>query len=140
MFPLHIYLFGKFEIECHEQALAGLETHKAQELLSYLLLYRDRAQPREILADLLGNHEQNIDLRKSFRQALWRLQTALDSRPESRNCGLLWVEPDWIQLNPKATFWLDVVEFEAAFGAVYNIEVEKFSKSRIGVNGELGLT
>ena len=131
MFPLRIYLFGKFKIECHEQVLAGLEARRAQELLSYLLLYRDRAHSREVLADLLGNHEHGVDVRKSFRQALWRLQTALDSRPELRDCCLLWVEPDWIQLNPKVAFWLDVAEFEAAFGAVHNIQVEKLEPHHI---------
>jgi len=53
MTVLRISLFGKFDVQWGEQAIAGLDSSKVQELLCYLLLYRDRLHPREALAGLL---------------------------------------------------------------------------------------
>jgi DNA-binding SARP family transcriptional activator len=125
----HIYLFGKYEVKWADQILTSLEAGKAQELFCYLLLYREHPHSREALADLLWGDRFNAQVKKCFRQTLWRLQTNLKAQPELRNCCLLLVEPDWIQLNPAADLWLDVAEFEIAFEAMQGIPAEAL-KSR----------
>jgi DNA-binding SARP family transcriptional activator len=51
MFRIH--LFGRFRVEYGEETVEGLGTFKVQELLSYLLIHRNRPRPREALAALL---------------------------------------------------------------------------------------
>jgi DNA-binding SARP family transcriptional activator len=46
---------------------------------------------------------------------LWQLQSALAPQSETSNERILLVEPEWIQLNPEADFWLDVAVLEHAF-------------------------
>ena len=53
MSTLRIRLLGQFHVERGNEILADRYPPKLQELLSYLLLYRDRRHPREILASLL---------------------------------------------------------------------------------------
>src|SRR5690349_5654465 len=48
-----VHLFGKLALQRDAQPLHPLDTRKAQELFCYLLLYRDRAHPREALASVL---------------------------------------------------------------------------------------
>lgn len=127
----HVYLFGKFEVEWAEQILTSLESGKVQELFCYLLLYRDHPHSREALADLLWGDRPNAQVKKCLRQTLWRLQTSLKSQPELRNCCLLLVEPDWIQLNPAADLWLDVTEFETAFDAMQGIPDEELESQHL---------
>lgn len=118
---LRIFLFGKFEVRCAEQALTNLEARKVQELFSYLLLYRDRPHARETLADLLWGNCSTTQSKGYLRKALWQLQTALDTQPELGNRGVLLIESDWIQLNPEADFWLDTAVFEQTFTLVQGV-------------------
>ena len=47
MFRIH--LFGRFRVEYDDEPVEGLGTFKVQELLSYLLVHRNRPRPRETL-------------------------------------------------------------------------------------------
>jgi len=116
---LRISLFGKFHVECDQQTLAGLDARKVQEMFCYLLLYRDRPHPRETLASLLWNTTSSAAQSKKYlRQALWKLQTAIDPQAEPTGTHVLLVDLDRVQLNPDADLWLDVAEFEQAFDLV----------------------
>jgi len=112
---LRIYLFGKLDIRCNGQPLSILHARKVQEMLCYLLLYRDRHHPRETLAGVLWENSTTSQSKKYLRQALWQLNVSLHSLPGSINTRLFLVELDWIRLNPEANIWLDVAEFEQAF-------------------------
>jgi DNA-binding SARP family transcriptional activator len=112
---LQISLFGRFDVRVEGQSLTGLDVRKTQELFGYLLLHRDRPHPREKLADLLWGEIPTSRSRGYLRKTLWQLQTALDPDGRSLEASVLLVEPDWVQLNPGATLWLDVARFEAAF-------------------------
>ena len=111
----NISLFGKFCVQRNGQVLDGLEARKVQELLCYLLLHRDHSLARETLASLLWPDTTTTLSKKSLRQALWQLQSALGSQDENIHERILLVEPDWIQLNPEADIWLDVAALEHAF-------------------------
>jgi DNA-binding SARP family transcriptional activator len=112
---LNIYLFGKFCVRRNEQILEGLDARKVQELFCYLLLHRDHSLPRETLASILWPDTTTVLSKKSLRQALWQLQSALGPQSESKNERILIVESEWIQLNREADFWMDVAVLERAF-------------------------
>jgi DNA-binding SARP family transcriptional activator len=118
---LRISLFGRMMVQCGESALSTLGTPKVQELFAYLLVYRDRAHHREILADALWGDRSSSKSRKSLRQSLWRLHCALRCSMGSAADSVLLVEPDWVRLNPQTELWLDVKVFEEAFGPVRGI-------------------
>lgn len=122
MSNLQIFLFGQFQVRFDEQVLVDFDGHKVQqELFSYLVLYRDRRHPREMLADLLWGDCSTAQAKGYLRKALWQLQTTLDAQLEPNNGRVLVVEADWVQINPKADLWLDVAEFERAFMLVQGL-------------------
>lgn len=118
---LNIYLFGKFCVRRDEQILEGLDARKVQELFCYLLLHRNHALPRETLASILWPDTTTLLSRKSLRQALWQLQSALGTQNEATSERILIVEPEWIRLNPEADFWLDVAVVEHAFDVAQKV-------------------
>lgn len=118
MFRFRIHLFGRFRVEYDQEPLEGLGTFKVQELLSYLLIHRNRPRPREALAALLWGDTPTDKSRKYLRQALWHLQTALRSRDAAAGDRILLVEDNWVQLNTRSEIWLDVAVLEESFAAL----------------------
>jgi len=118
---LNIYLFGKFCVRRNGQILEGFDARKVQELFCYLLLHRDHSLPRETLASILWPDTTTLLSKKSLRQALWQLQSALAPQSETSHERILLVEPEWIQLNPEADLWLDVAVLEHTFDLVQKV-------------------
>jgi len=118
---LNVRLFGKFSILLNEKPVHGLDACKLQELLSYLLIYREAPHPRETLAALLWGDSSTAQSKKYLRQALWQLQSALDSHNDDNRSRVFQVEPDWISLNKEAEIWLDVTVFEQAFASAREV-------------------
>ena len=109
MSSLRIYLLGRFHVESDGKPITnGLDSRKVQELFSYLLVSRDRPHPREALADLLWGDNSNVQARKYLRQALWQLQTALKSDGEPDENSLVFAEAEWVGINQRASYWLDI--------------------------------
>ena len=133
MSTLSIQLFGKFCVRRNEQVLEGFDARKVQELFCYLLLHRNHSLPRETLAGLLWPDTTTIQSKKNLRQALWQLQSALGSQTEPLNDRVLLVEPEWVQLNLEANFWLDVVIFEKAFDLVQKVPEQELDAQRVQV-------
>ena len=116
MSGMKIHLFGKFCVSRDEQPVQGFDALKEQELLTYLLINRNRPHSREILAGLLWGDVPTEKSKKYLRQALWHLQAALEAQPRGRGDGaVLSVEHNWVQLNAAGGLWLDVAVFEQAF-------------------------
>src|SRR5580765_3502766 len=133
MSTLSFHLFGKFSVCCDADAVKGLDAGKAQELLSYLLIHRDRPHPRETLASLLWGDTSTERSKKYLRQALWHLQTAFDEIGASAAGGVLQIEHDWVRLNPRGEFWLDVAAFEDAASAAQGISGKQLDPARAGL-------
>jgi len=130
MANLRIHLFGKLWIDYNGQVLKGFDSRKVQELFCYLLLNRNREQPREVLANLLWCENTTAQSKSYLRKALWQLQYTLECQTSlSTNCILL-VDSDWIQINAKADMWLDVEMFEQAYTPVMGIPGEKLDYHR----------
>lgn len=117
---LQFRLFGKFTAHRDAQVLKGLEASKDQELLGYLLLNRDRHHSREALAALLWGDIPTERSKKYLRQALWHLQTVLETGAGGQTPCIL-VDHEWLKLNPNNNLWTDVAEFEGAFAGVEGI-------------------
>jgi DNA-binding SARP family transcriptional activator len=115
---LHFRLFGKFTAHHDSGLLKGLDAGKDQELLSYLLIHRDRSHSREALATLLWGETSTEKSKKYLRQALWHLHAALNSDQEK---DVLLVDHDWLSLNPGSNLWTDVADFECAYSAAEGV-------------------
>jgi DNA-binding SARP family transcriptional activator len=108
-----VRMFGKFSVLLDEKPVNGLDACKLQELLSYLLVYHRTTHARETLATLLWGESSTAQSKKYLRQALWQIQSALDSRDQPER--IFHVEPDWISIDKRADVWVDVAVFEQAF-------------------------
>ena len=117
---LRFRLFGKFTAHHDAGLLTGLEASKDQELLSYLLIHRDRPHSREALASLLWADTSTEKSKKYLRQALWHLHAALNS-DNGNGTHFLLVDHDWLSLNPCSSLWTDVADFERAFAGAEGI-------------------
>ncbi len=121
MSTLSVQLFNKLCLRCNGQLLDSPEGGKAQELLCYLLLYRARPHARETLAGLLWDDTSEEQSRKYLRKALWQLQSVLQPYGEPGIGQVLLVDHEWLHINPNTDLWLDVAEFEQAFGQVQGV-------------------
>jgi len=113
--PLSVQMFGKFCVRRNEKKVNGLDAGKLQELLSYLLVFRDSPHAREGVAALLWGDSSTTQSKKYLRQALWQIQSALDSREHGKHDRIFHVEPNWISVDKSADVWVDVTVFEQAF-------------------------
>jgi DNA-binding SARP family transcriptional activator len=128
MSSLQFQLFGKFSVQRDSQSLHGIEASKEQELLSYLLIHRDRSHPREALASMLWGNASTERSRKYLRQALWHLHTTFEASEFSQPPALL-IEHDWVRINLHRDIWLDVAVFEQAFVATQGISGKHLDQS-----------
>ena len=117
---LRFRLFGKFTAQHDAGLLTGLDASKDQELLSYLLIHRDRPHSREALASLLWADTSTEKSKKYLRQALWHLHAALNS-DNGNGTDVLLVDHDWLSLNPCSNLWTDVADFERAFAGAEGV-------------------
>ena len=127
---LYFSLFNKLCVQLEKSSLT-LESQKIQELLSYLLLHRDRPHSREILANMLWS---DIPLRQSkryLRKALWQLQSTLGNGKGAANCNILLVDADWIQINPQSEYWLDIALFEQSFDVAQGMPGRELSSANV---------
>jgi DNA-binding SARP family transcriptional activator len=115
---LRFSLFAKFQARAGDRPVEGLHAPKVVELLSYLLVYRDRPHAREALAALQWADRPTAQAKKYLRQTLWQIQTALEA---GGSPPLLLVDVEWVQVDPQVAFWLDVTAFEEAFAEARNV-------------------
>ena len=108
--------------------LKGLEASKDQELLSYLLIHRDRPHSREALASLLWADTSTEKSKKYLRQALWHLHAALNSDNDNH---VLLVDHDWLSLNPCSKLWTDVADFERAFAGAEGVAGRQLDAEKV---------
>ena len=118
MGDIRFQLFGKFTVQVAGQRTSALDSGKVQELLAYLLIYRDKPHSREGLAELFWQASSTAQAKKYLRQSLWQMQHLL---PKGEAERLILIEPDWGRIAPGADYWLDVGEFEAAFQLAHGV-------------------
>jgi DNA-binding SARP family transcriptional activator len=116
MCALHVHVLGTFRVLSNDAVLAGFDANRPRELLSYLLLHRQRSYPREALAEQLWGDAAGSPPRKQLRQTLWQLQRALQPGEAPGHPAVLLVEGESIRIHPDADVWCDAVAFEQACG------------------------
>ncbi|HJQ24870.1 MAG TPA: bacterial transcriptional activator domain-containing protein [Blastocatellia bacterium] len=121
MAGLRISLLGRLCVRRDELVIEGTHANKIWEFFCYLLLHQDHPHPREVLAAMLWGNSPTAQSKKYLRQALWQLQSCLNSQGSPAGDRLLQIEPDWVLLNSKADFWLDVAVFEQAFNLAHGV-------------------
>lgn len=130
MSVLRFQLFGKFLVRRDERKLSGLEACKEQELLSYLIVHRNRPHPRESLASLLWANTPTERSKKYLRQALWHVVSALRDN-NSSGPSLMRVEHDWVQLDLHDGVWADVAVFDQAFATVQGVAGRQLDSAKV---------
>jgi DNA-binding SARP family transcriptional activator len=107
-------MFGRFDVYRPDPPPSTLGGRRARELLSYLVLHRNRPQQREALAGTLWNDLSPELARKRLRQALWQIQAAFNAHPDRAGANVLEVDPEWILMNSCDCLDVDVIRFEDA--------------------------
>ena len=137
MASIKVSLFGKFNLAYGEKR-TSIRARKVQELLIYLLIFRNRPQPRESLSEVLWADQPAITSKKNLRQTLWHLQSAFKEFRDSSRLELL-IDDGWIHIRLPANFWLDTAEFEGVFNQVhhrpaYELSVADFEAMQYAVD------
>ena len=65
MSGLKVRLFGKFIVEQDQEQVMGLDSHKVQELFSYILIHYDHPQSRESLSEVLWENQPPFKSKKN---------------------------------------------------------------------------
>jgi DNA-binding SARP family transcriptional activator len=131
MAQLQITLLGGFSVSYDGEALDDWGSSKAEELLCFLLLNRDRPHARELLASALWEHATTAQSKAYLRKALWNVQTTLKSRPGLAGLHVLSVTPGWIRCNPDVDLWLDVEALETAYRSAEALPGDDLNRSQV---------
>jgi len=116
MARLEIRLLGETEVRRDGQVLT-FPTQKVRELFVHLVLQRDRAHPRMVLANLLWPDADEEHGRANLRKALSLLRKMLGSERWLITSG------GAVRFSTKAgDFWLDSEEFERFSGSPKGLE------------------
>jgi DNA-binding SARP family transcriptional activator len=131
MSRISIWLLGRFQARVGDRDLRGLGGRKVQELICYVLLFRERCHHREVLAETLWGSSAGAQSRKYLRQALWQLRELTGAPGLGRQ--LLRMDAQWIEVSQEADFWLDVAELEAAFNLAQGAGGEQLTERQTAV-------
>ena len=118
MATLRISLFGSIHVAHAAWAPELKITRAVQALLAYLLLYRQRVHPREVLANLFWGDHCEGRARSCMSTALWRLRRALEPGGTTRGTYLVTTPMGEVGFNQQSDHWLDVAVFEEQVGLI----------------------
>lgn len=107
---MHVYLFGNFQIDTGADAEVALRPTAAR-LFAFLLLHRQMAHPREVVAETFWENSELNRARRNLNTTLWQLRKAFRETSD-RPANLIAATPEQIKLNREAELWLDVALFE----------------------------
>jgi DNA-binding SARP family transcriptional activator len=111
MSNLRISLLGEVRVTGNRSAEIRL-TPILEVLLAYLLLFRQRCHPREILIDLFWGEQSQEQARHYLSTVLWRLRRLLEPPGGPRGTYLTTTTAGHVGLNCESDYWLDVEAFE----------------------------
>ncbi len=106
MTTLKMLLLGGFELRGDDEPLPPPATLKACSLLAYLVVHRDRACSREVLADLFWPDRPHDKALHNLSTALWHIRRILPPG------DYILADAQTVQFNRESEHWLDVEEFE----------------------------
>jgi len=106
MTTLKICLLGEFELYGDDEPLPPPATLKARSLLAYLVVHRDHACPREVLADLFWPDRPRDKALHNLSTALWHIRRVLPPG------DYILADARTVRFSPYSDYWLDVALFE----------------------------
>lgn len=112
MAVLHVELFGRPRFTDDDRGVDLKLTHTIQALLAYLLVERNRAHSREVLASVFWSDNRQERAQASLNTALWRLRCAIESHSPPDCPFLLLNQQGEIAFNLNSSYWLDIEAFE----------------------------
>lgn len=134
MARVSIYLLGNFQVRVEDQWITRkFRTDKERALLAYLAQEGERPISRETLAELFWPDRLEGIGRTNLRQALLGVRKAIGDIGSEQ--PLLLINDENIQLNRKASFWLDTTAFSTRFQANYNQQFTSFSSCVLCAQG-----
>lgn len=113
MCQLNVCVLGQFTAQYQDRSPIRFVSLKEQELLSFLVLRRNRMHARELLAGILWGDTTTDRSKKNLRTELWRLRN--DTTPPDGSRSLVTATKEWIRLNPEADIWSDVNVLESTY-------------------------
>ena len=113
MSSLRVCLFGGFQIAHDSDPTANNKmTRGVKALLAYLLLFRHRIHPREVLTGLFWGDHSEERARSCLSTALWRVRRALEPEGTPKGTYIVTTSTGEVGFNQESSHWLDVAEFE----------------------------
>ncbi len=109
---MRISLFGGVRIEGGMLPTQTRITTTISNLLAYLILYRQRAHPRDVLASLLWSDYPQERARACLNTAVWRLRQVLEPPGSQKGGYLQTTSMGELSFNFQPDLWVDVAEFE----------------------------
>jgi len=93
---LQLHFLGTLDIRYDDQQLPKPPTLKSQSLLAYLILHRQRPQPRDRLVGLFWGDRPERRARSSLSTALWHIRRCLTHEE------LILSDPHTVQFDPQS--------------------------------------
>lgn len=124
-----IQLMGGMKISSQEASSAPSMTRQSQGLLAYLLLYRHRLHPREVLANQFWSDSTTAQARASFNTALWRVRSAIEPKGVPQGTYVVAAGRGDIGFNSASPHWLDVEQIESQVGPLLGRPILSLSPS-----------
>jgi len=115
MAVLRLSLLGPFTAALDDTPINNFRTNKAQALLIYLSVEKDRTHSRESLMELLWPGMPLESAQVNLRQTIYRLKKAIpevDNLSGGEPVELVLGDRQAVQLNPEAVVELDAAAFE----------------------------
>ena len=116
MSTLSVSLLGGFRAVRDGVPIRNFRSQKTQSLLAYLMIHRQRAHPRAILADRFWDSSNDSLTSSNLRSALYSLRQVLEGS-KGRLGKYVLIEGDSVHFNAESSYWLDVEEFEKSLAA-----------------------
>ena len=113
MSSLRIYLFGgfRFTLPSYVGPLIQI-TRSTKALLAYLVLFRHRIHPREVLAGTFWADHSEERARSCLSTALWRIRRLIEPEAIPRGTYLKVMQTGEVGFNQDSDHWIDLAVFE----------------------------
>lgn len=117
---LSVRLFGGLALYWQDHPLPVIPGKAARSLLAYLLVHRQHAHTRDLLAGTFWPNLPEDVARRRLSQALWQIRNSLQAILAPQQSAsptlppLILAESDTLQIHPRFPVWLDVDDFNRA--------------------------
>lgn len=124
MSVLSVFLFGDVEIRHNVFPIKKTLTRATKGLFAYLLLQRNHACQRDVLADLFWGDRPQESARSCLSTALWRLRDVLEPSSVPRGTYLITTTSGEISFNWESDHWYDLGVFEEQVNRALSLSIQ----------------